>query len=120
MGAQTFVWLLPILGLACWFIDHLARYNAMEHDKLTLAERSREYRPPANFEPFSAIFDAFGKMSELIYAPIGMALNAFAKIAEFALMPIAMGLNGIGTVMEFILKPLSMPFGMIGAIGKKF
>lgn len=120
MTAEVFVWVLPIVGLACWFFDHLGRYNALEKDKLSPAERERMYRPPANYEPFSALFDAFGKMSELVYAPIGMALNAVAKIAEFALQPIAMGLHGIGTVAEFILKPLTMPLAIIGAIGKKY
>lgn len=120
MHGQDFIWVAMIIGLAAYFIDHLGRLNAMEKDKLSAADRDRMHRTPTNYEPFSALFDAFGKMTELVYAPVGMALSAIGTASEFLFKPIGMGLDAIGKVTEMVWKPLSMPLGMIGAIGKKF
>lgn len=120
MHGQDFIWIVMIIGLAAYFLDHLGRLNAMEKDKLSAADLDRTYRAPTNFEPFSALFDAAGKMTELVYAPVGMALTAIGTVSEFVFKPIGMGLDAIGKVTEMVWKPLSMPLGMIGAIGKKF
>jgi hypothetical protein len=119
-NGQNFIWVVAIVGLAAWFIDHLGRLRAMERDKMSTAELERAHRTPTNYEPFSAMFDAAGKMTELVYAPIGMALTAIGKVTEFVYAPIGMGLDAIGKVSEILWKGVSIPFGMIGAIGKKF
>ena len=117
--AQSFIWIIAIVGLAAYFLDHLSRLNAMEKDKMSPEERDRAYRTPTNFEPFSAMFDAFGKMTELVYAPIGMALGVIGTAFEFVLKPVGMGLDAVGKISEFVWKPLSIPLALIGAIGKK-
>jgi hypothetical protein len=117
---QTFFWTLMVVGLAAYFLDHLGRLNALEKNKMSAEERARSYRTPTNYEPFTALFDAAGKMSELVYAPIGMGLNAFGTVLEFVLKPIGMGLDAIGKISEFLWNAVSMPLGMVGAIGKKF
>lgn len=119
-NGEHFIWIVAIIALAAYFLDHLGRLNAMEKDKLSSQDRERAYRAPTNYEPFSAMIDAFGKMTELVYAPIGMALSAIGTVTEFVWKPVGMGLDAIGKISEFVWKPLSMPLAMIGAIGKKF
>jgi hypothetical protein len=118
-NGQNFIWIMMIVALAAYFIDHLGRLNAIEKNKMTAEERANSYRTPTNYEPFSAMFDAFGKMTELIYAPIGMALTAIGTVTEFVYKPISMGLDAIGKVSEFIWKPLTIPLAIIGSIGSK-
>jgi hypothetical protein len=120
MPAQHYIWIFAILGLALYFLDHLGRYNAMENDKLSSVERDRLYRPPGNYEPFSALFDAFGKMTELIYAPVGMALGAIGSASELLWKPVSMGIDAAAKISELLWKPLTVPLAMIGAIGKKY
>ena len=120
MPAQYYIWIFAILGLALYFLDHLARFNSLEDAKRTAAERERDYRPPANYEPVSAAFDALGKMTEFVYAPIAMGLGAIGKGSELLWKPVSMAIDAVAKLSELVWKPLTIPLGIIGSIGKKF
>ena len=108
MSNMTVLFFLIMIVLAAIIGDHYSRLQKMgwmpkaDEDKRgrslidpvgsALGELGRADAP---FKLIASVFDAIGKVSEFVYAPIGAALGAIGKAFELVFKPIGAALGAI-------------------------
>ena len=106
MGSFTVFFVLILIVLAALLGDHYSRLQKMGWAPLPEDyKKGRSLMDPvgsalgevgradAPYKLAAMIFGPIGKVTELVYAPIGMAFNAVGKAMELILKPIGMVLS---------------------------
>ena len=113
MSAMTILFFLIMIVLAAILGDHYSRLQ-----KMGWAPEVEEYEKGRSLmDPIGGALGELGR-ADGPYNVVAAGLGAIGKVTGLVYAPIGMGLNAIGKATELVYKPIGMVLSLVGGAGR--